>query len=333
MWSNFNITSAWPLNRRISIAPMMDCTHRHFRMLARCLSQHTLLYTEMLTTAAILHGNRETLLGFDAREHPVGLQLGGSDPQALAQCARIAYEFGYDEVNLNVGCPSDRVQAGCFGACLMLEPKLVAECVAAIQQVVPIPVTVKTRLGVDEYDDDVFLRRFVDLVRNAGCKTFIIHARKAWLKGLSPRENREVPPLQYERVYALKRDYPQLEIIINGGIHTISEMQQHLSHVDGVMLGREPYAHPYVMATFDREFYESDLAIPSRSVVLKEYIHYVHFQLAKGVPLRFLVRHLVGLFHGVVGARGWRRFISERLNELANEELFLQQLSGIFEEL
>jgi len=314
------------VNRRISIAPMMDCTNRHFRMLARTLTQQTLLYTEMLTTGAVIHGDRPFLLGYDQAEHPLALQLGGNDPQALAQCAHIAQEWGYDEVNINVGCPSDRVQAGRFGACLMKEPVLVAQCVQTMQAAVDIPVTVKTRLGVDEHDQDDFLFRFIDTVANKGCKTFIMHARKAWLKGLSPRENREVPPLQYERVYRLKAKYPELEIIINGGIHSVLQMHEHLRYVDGVMLGREPYAHPYLMASFDQAFYEVTRPVISRLEVVKSYLPYAREQLKQGAPLRVLVRHLVGLFHGISGAKYWRRFISEKVGSYESGEAFLDAL-------
>ena len=299
------------LNRRFSIAPMMDCTDRHYRFFARLMTQHTFLYSEMVTANAVIHGDRDYLLGFNDVEHPVALQLGGSDPYTLAESAKIGEEYGYCEINLNVGCPSDRVQAGRFGACLMKEPELVAECVASMQQAVSIPITVKTRLGVDEYDSDELLHRFITKVAQAGCDTFIMHARKAWLQGLSPRENRDVPPLQYDRVYQLKKAFPHLELIINGGITSHEEVAVHLNHVDGVMMGREAYSNPYLLATVDQQFFgSSDIPITEIELVMR-YKEYVAEQLAQGVPLRTLTRYLVGLFKGYPGARRWRRYLSE----------------------
>ena len=302
------------LSRRFCIAPMMDCTDRHFRFFARLMTQHALLYTEMVTAEAIIHGDRDYLLGCDAFEQPVALQLGGSNPHALAESAKIGEQYGYQEINLNVGCPSDRVQAGRFGACLMKEPQLVAECVMAMQRAVCIPVTLKTRLGVDAHDSDELLHDFVRLVFAAGCTTFIVHARKAWLQGLSPRENRHIPPLQYERVYHLKKAFPQLEIIINGGITEYEDVALHLNHVDGVMLGREVYANPYFLAGVDQRFFDAAPTITDELTVIARYQEYVNQQLALGVPSRVLIRYLVGLFKGQPGARQWRRYVSEHSN-------------------
>ena len=302
-------------NKIISIAPMMDCTDRHYRYLMRLITRHTTLYTEMITTGAILHGDRERFLAYDQLEHPVVLQLGGCDPNDLAQCCRYAEQAGYDEVNLNVGCPSDRVQKGRIGACLMNEPELVAECIGAMQEAVSIPATIKTRLGVDHNDSYEALCRFVELSANAGCETFIIHARKAWLKGLNPKQNREVPPLHYDRVYQLKQDFPHLNIQLNGGVHTLAEVAEHLQHTDGVMLGRAPYAHPYLMSEVDRLFYADDHPVLSQLEVVEQYLPYIEAQLKAGVRLRAMARHLVGLFQGMPGARAWRRYLSENAGE------------------
>ncbi|PHQ80996.1 MAG: tRNA dihydrouridine(20/20a) synthase DusA [Coxiella sp. (in: Bacteria)] len=299
------------LNRKLSIAPMMDCTDRHYRYFSRLMTQHTVLYSEMVTAAAIINGDRDYLLGFSAEEQPLALQLGGSDPAALVEAAKIGEQYGYAEINLNVGCPSDRVQAGRFGACLMKEPDLVAECVVAMQDAVRVPVTVKTRLGVDDQDSYELLCRFIETVTASGCTTFILHARKAWLKGLSPRENRDVPPLDYERVYQVKRDYPELEIIINGGVKNHEQIEQHLQHVDGVMIGREAYSNPYFLAEFDQRYYGVTESPIDQFQLVKRYAHYVMQQQAIGVPLRPLVRYLVGLFKGHPGARQWRRYLSE----------------------
>jgi tRNA-dihydrouridine synthase A len=299
------------IDRTFSIAPMMDCTDRHYRYFARLMSRHMLLYSEMVTTGAVIHGDRDYLLGFSSEEQPVALQLGGSDPKALAEAAKIGEQYGYVEVNLNVGCPSDRVQAGRFGACLMKEPDLVAECVMAMQNVVSIPVTVKTRLGVDDQDSYELLCRFIDIVAASGCKTFILHARKAWLKGLSPRENRNVPPLNYDAVYQLKRDYPHLEILLNGGVKAHADIETHLQHTDGVMIGREAYSNPYLLAQVDQRYFKSSSPPISERELLNQYSQYVSQQLAQGVPLRNLIRFLVGLFKGQAGARQWRRYLSE----------------------
>ena len=257
------------ISRKLSIAPMLDWTDRFERYFLRLITRHTLLYTEMITTGALLHGDRERFLRFDPAEHPVALQLGGSDPQALAACARLAEERGYDEVNLNLGCPSDRVQSGRFGACLMAEPELVGECMAAMMAAVKIPITIKSRIGIDHQDSYEELTAFVAKVAEAGCHTFIVHARKTWLQGLSPKENREIPPLHYERVHQLKQDFPQLEITINGGIKTLDEAEEQLRHVDGVMIGREAYHNPWILAEADQRLYGDDHPIPTRHEVLE----------------------------------------------------------------
>lgn len=300
---------------RLSVAPMMDWTDRHCRTFHRLLSKNTLLYTEMVTTGAVLHGDRERLLGYDAAEHPVALQLGGSDPAELAACARIAEEWGYDEVNLNVGCPSDRVQSGRFGACLMAEPDLVARLVGAMREAVSIPVTVKHRIAIDEMEEWPTLDRFVRTVAAAGCTHFIVHARKAWLKGLSPKENRDVPPLRYELVHRLKRENPHLAIAINGGIRTLDEAEEHLATLDSVMIGRAAYETPYLLADADRRLFggasSSDSIGPDRHAVVEAMIPYVEDRMAKGTPLSAITRHMLGLFQGLPGARAWRRHISE----------------------
>lgn len=297
--------------RILSIAPMLEWTDRHCRYFLRLISRRAFLYTEMITTGAVLRGDRNRLLEFDPAEHPVALQLGGSDPAALGECARIVEDFGYDEVNLNVGCPSDRVQSGRFGACLMAEPELVAECVRAMGDRVSIPVTVKTRIGVDDRDSYEELAHFVRTVAEAGCRTFIIHARKAWLKGLSPRENREIPPLRYDIARQLKIDFPALEIVLNGGIQTLEESLEHLRQFDGVMLGRSAYHNPYLLAEADRLLYGDDHPIPSRREVLEAYLPYVARELARGVRMQGISRHILGLFHGAPGGKRWRRHLSE----------------------
>ncbi len=295
---------------RFSVAPMLDWTDRHCRYFLRQMSSHALLYTEMVTTGAILQG-RGDYLAYHEAEHPLALQLGGSVPEELARCAVIAQNRGYDEINLTVGCPSDRVQNGRFGACLMAHPTLVAECVKAMQAEVKIPVTVKTRIGIDELDSYEFLRQFLDTVSAAGCDTFILHARKAWLSGLSPKENREIPPLDYERVYQVKRDYPHLTISINGGISTPEAITTHLAHVDGVMVGREAYQNPYLMASVDALVFADPHPVPSRHDVVRLMIPYIEQELAKGNHLSHITRHMLGLFQGLSGARRWRRYLSE----------------------
>lgn len=282
---------------------MIDWTDKHFRYFIRLLSPRAFLYTEMITAHAILHGDRDYLLSFNPEEHPVALQLGGSDPALLAECARIGEAYGYDEINLNVGCPSERVQSGSFGACLMREPELVAECVSAMIEAVNIPVTVKSRIGVDDQNEYEILPAFVEKVSQAGCKTFIVHARKAWLKGLSPKQNRDIPPLNYEIVYQLKKDWPDLEIIINGGIRTWEDIHQHWEKVDGVMLGRVACDNPFLFANLD----ESSM---TREEAVQRYIPYMERELAKGVRLPVLFRPIMGLFNGCPDARSWRRYLT-----------------------
>jgi len=298
------------LDRRVSIAPMMDRTDRHDRFFLRLISPSVLLYTEMITTGAILHGDRDRFLRFDAAEHPVALQLGGAGSADLARCAEIAAEYGYDEVNLNVGCPSDRVQNARFGACLMKEPDVVAAGVAAMRRAVDLPVTVKTRIGVDDRDSWDDFVRFIDTVAGGGCDTFIIHARKAWLQGLSPKENREIPPLSYETVYRLKQRYPEFSITINGGITSIDETVEHLEHVDGVMIGRAAYESPWLLAEIEQAVFGGN-APANREVVLDRYIDYIDREMAAGTPFYAMARHVLGLYQGVRGARAWRRHISE----------------------
>lgn len=298
------------LSRKLSVAPMMDWTDRHERAFLRTISRHTLLYTEMVTTGAILHGDRDRFLAFDAMEHPVGLQLGGSEPADLAFAAREGEARGYDEINLNLGCPSDRVQRGRFGACLMTEPALVADCVAAMIDAVDIPVTVKTRIGVDELDSYDALAGFVAQIAAAGCTCFTIHARKAWLNGLSPKENREVPPLRYDVVYDLKRDFPDLEIVLNGGVQDLDEAAAHLARVDGVMIGRAAYENPWLLAEIERDVL-GGAAPDNRLAALDPYLGYMERELAADVPLYAMARHALGLFQGQRGARAWRRHISE----------------------
>lgn len=303
--------------QRLSIAPMMSYTDKHFRYFMRCLSKHMLLYTEMITTGAILHGDKKRFLDFNIEEHPVALQLGGSDPKALAESATIAEDWGYDEVNLNVGCPSDRVQTGRFGACLMAEPKLVTNCVEAMIEATNIPITVKSRTGIDELDDYSHLQQFIETIAAAGCKTFIIHARKAWLNGLSPKENRTIPPLHYDRVYQIKQDYPNLNIIINGGFTEWDTALQQLYKVDGIMIGRAAYQDPYMLASADKDVFKSDKPVKTRRQIVEAFMPYIETQLAQGIALKNLTRHLLGLFHGQPGAKQFRRIISEQAH-LAN---------------
>ena len=295
---------------RLSVAPMMERTDRFYRYFLRLITRHTLLYTEMITSAAVLNGDRDQLLAFDAAEHPVALQLGGSEPGEMAACARIAEEHGFDEVNMNVGCPSKRVRAGRFGACLMAEPQRVADCVAAMASTVGIPVTVKTRIGIDEQDSYEALAAFVSLVAGHGCNTFIVHARKAWLTGLSPKQNRDVPPLRYDIVHQLKQDFPSLTIILNGGVTTLDQTRQHLSRLDGVMIGRAAYRDPYMLAQADRQIFDTKSAAPSRREIIEAYLPYAARELQRGTRLAHLTRHLTGLYLGQPGARAWRRAVS-----------------------
>lgn len=297
-------------SHRFCVAPMMDCTDRHERYFLRLISKHLRLYTEMITTGALLFGDQERFLGFDAFEHPIGAQLGGCDPGALATCARMAEQRGYEEVNLNVGCPSPRVQAGRFGVCLMTEPQLVGACVERMQAAVDIPVTVKTRIGVDDHDSYDELASFVETVASAGCKTFIVHARKAWLKGLSPKENREVPPLRYDVVRALKADFPRYHIILNGGITDLAQATEHLHVFDGVMLGREAYRNPYMLGPVDQMIFGETTPVCERHELVSRYLPYVRAQLDQGVYLSHMTRHLLGLYQGVPGAKAWRRCLS-----------------------
>lgn len=299
------------LDRRVSVAPMMDRTDRHDRYFLRLISPSALLYTEMITTGAILHGDRDRFLKFNTSEHPVALQLGGADPDELARCAEIVAEYGYDEVNLNVGCPSDRVQNARFGACLMKEPDVVAAGVAAMRRAVDLPITVKTRIGVDDRDSWEEFVAFVDTVAAGGCDTFIIHARKAWLHGLSPKENREIPPLSYDTVYRLKQRYPDLSVSINGGITTTPETLAHLDHVDGVMIGRAAYENPWLLAEIEASVFGGPPPA-NREAVLDRYIAYIDREMANGVPFYAMARHVLGLYQGIRGARAWRRHISEK---------------------
>jgi tRNA-dihydrouridine synthase A len=299
------------VDRRLSVAPMMDRTDRHDRMFLRLISRRTLLYTEMVTTGAILRGDRDRCLAFDAREHPLALQVGGAEPAALAECARIAEDYGYDEINLNVGCPSERVRTGRFGACLMAEPDLVGACVAAMRAASAIPVTVKCRIGIDERDAYEDLRDFVATVAAAGCPTFVVHARKAVLGGLSPKENREVPPLRYDVVYRLKQEFPEIEVVLNGGVTSLDTAADHLDRVDGVMIGRAAYENPYLLAEADRRLFGERAPPPSRRDIVERLLPYVEARLADGVPLAAITRHILGLFNGQPGARAWRRHLSE----------------------
>ena len=291
---------------------MMDWTDRHCRVFHRLLSRRALLYTEMVTTGALLHGNAARHLDFDPSEHPVALQLGGSDPVALAAAAKMGEDRGYDEINLNVGCPSDRVQNGAFGACLMATPDVVAEGVAAMCSAVRIPVTVKHRIGIDDLESYEELHHFISTVAAAGCETFIVHARKAILKGLSPKQNREIPPLRYDVVQRLKEDFPELTVVLNGGVKTLNDTQTHLSWADGVMIGRGAYQHPYLLAGVDSQIFGEDRLPPTRREVLDAYLPYAEEMLSQGVYLSHLTRHILGLFSGQPGARHWKRTLSER---------------------
>ncbi len=298
---------------RLCVAPMMDWTDRHERYFLRLLTRRARLYTEMVTTGAVIHGDRDRLLAFDPHEHPVALQLGGSDPQALARCAEIGARRGYDEINLNVGCPSDRVRSGRFGACLMAEPDHVARCIAAMRDRVALPVTVKTRIGIDDMPDWQGLEQFVSRVADVGgSNVFIVHARKAWLEGLSPRENRDVPPLRYDIVYRLKQHFPQLTVVLNGGVSDLAQAGEHLRHVDGVMLGRAAYQNPWLLATADAELFGDTVQPRSRHDIVRAWLPYVAYELSRGTRLASMTRHVLGLFQGVPGARRFRRHLSER---------------------
>ena len=317
------------INRKLSVAPMMDHTDRHCRYFLRLITRHTLLYTEMITSTAILHGDRDRLLGYSQREHPLALQLGGSEPAELGQCAAIGEKYGYDEINLNVGCPSDRVQTGDFGACLMARPELVADCIASMQQSTTVPVTVKTRLGIDDRDSYDELKTFINKVSNAGCRTFILHARKAWLHGLSPRENREIPPLKYTTVYRLKTDFPDLEIIINGGFTRFDQILEQFKHVDGVMIGRVACNNPYLLAEADKKIFADENTTASRQQVLSEFMDYLEVQLDQGISLNHMTRHVLGLYYGQPGAGAFRRYISENAHKPGAGTEVLQQAARI----
>ena len=298
-------------SHRLCVAPMMDWTDRHDRFFLRQISRHARLYTEMLTTGAVIHGDRKRLLGFSTAEHPVALQLGGADPEAMARAAEIGAAWGYDEININVGCPSDRVQSGRFGACLMAEPATVAACVAAMRRAVDVPVTVKSRIGIDDDEGYEPLRRFVETVAEAGCAVFVVHARKAILKGLSPKANREVPPLHYQHVHRLKQEHPGLTVVINGGIGDLDAAAGHLERVDGVMLGRAAYQDPFCLAEADRRLFDPLAAVPTRESVVEAMLPYIEAAVADGTPLAAITRHMLGLFNGVRGARAWRRHLAE----------------------
>jgi tRNA-dihydrouridine synthase A len=303
------------LNRRIAVAPMMEWTDRHDRYFLRLISKCTLLYTEMVTTGAILRGDKKRFLMFNPAEQPLAVQLGGSNPHDLAECAKICQDFGYAEINLNVGCPSDRVQSGKIGACLMAEPELVAECISAMQQQVTIPVTVKHRIGIDDLDSYQNLSDFVKTVASSGCQTFIVHARKAILSGLSPKQNREIPPLLYPYVYQLKQDFPNLEILLNGGVKTLDEAESHLKYIDGVMIGREAYHNPYILSTVDNRFYDQDSQPKSRLSIATELLPYIQNELEQGTRLQHISRHILGLFHGQPNGKQWRRYLSENAHK------------------
>jgi tRNA-dihydrouridine synthase A len=296
---------------KLSVAPMMDWTDRHCRYFHRLLTRHTRLYTEMVTTGALLHGDVPRHLAFNSEEHPLALQLGGSEPAELARCAKLAEQWGYDEINLNCGCPSERVQRGSFGACLMAEPSLVADCVKAMRDASALPVTVKHRIGIDKVERYEFVRDFVGAVAAAGCEVFIVHARNAWLKGLSPKENRELPPLRYELVHRLKREFPALTIVLNGGIRTNAQIAEQLEHVDGVMLGREPYHHPWLMADWDARFFGEAPVERDRDLVETQMVGYMQRIAAAGEPWSHASRHLIGLRNGLAGARRWRQVWSD----------------------
>lgn len=300
----------------ISVAPMMDWTDRHCRYFHRLIAPSVQLYTEMVTTGAIIFGkDRDRFLGFNEEEQPVVLQLGGSDPKDLATCAKIGADYGYNEINLNCGCPSERVQSGAFGACLMREPELVADCIKAMQDVVDIPVTVKCRIGIDDSEDYVFLEEFVSKIADVGCKSFIIHARKAWLKGLSPKENREVPPLQYDIVERLKSDFPDLFLPVNGGIKTMEDVKQKLTKFDGVMIGREAYQNPWFLSQLEEEIYGTQ-NLPSAEEVVMQMIPYIKGQQERfGTPIKSITRHMTGLFQGIPGARVWRQILSTEVHQ------------------
>ncbi len=309
---------------KVSVAPMMDWTDKHCRYFFRLLSTCTQLYTEMIISKAILRGDKNRLLDYNSSEHPLVLQLGGSDPKEMAQCAHIAKQWGYDEVNINVGCPSDRVLSGSFGACLMKEPDLVASCVESMIDASDIPVSVKSRIGIDDMESYNRLSDFVARIHKKGCQHFIIHARKAWLQGLSPKENRTIPPLKYPWVYQLKRDFPQLKITLNGGVTECNEVIKHLDHVDGVMLGRAIYHQPYLLADIDSKVFGKKGIFRTREQALVDYMTYIKNQLKQGVPIRAMTRHILGLYHGQNNAKFFRRLLSGKTVELSHLDEWLE---------
>ncbi|WP_371379729.1 tRNA dihydrouridine(20/20a) synthase DusA [Thalassotalea aquiviva] len=313
---------------------MLDWTDRHCRYFLRLLSKNTVMYTEMVTTGAILFGKGD-YLGYNQEEHPLVLQLGGSDPKALTECAIQAEQFGYDAININVGCPSDRVQNGRFGACLMAEPELVAECVQSMQNAVKVPITVKSRIGIDDQDSYEFLHKFIDVVGQGGCQHFIVHARKAWLSGLSPKQNREIPPLDYSRVYQIKQDFSHLDISINGGITTLEQSLEHLQHIDGVMIGREVYQNPYMLAEADQRIWHEQKTVITREQVIEHMSEYIDRHVANGGKVWHVVRHMLGLCNGLPGARRYRRYLSENAGRAGANSNVLKEafaLTGQLEE-
>jgi tRNA-dihydrouridine synthase A len=324
-----NIPGKKDLDRTLSVAPMMDWTDRHCRYFHRLLAPSALLYTEMVTTGAIIHGDADRFLAYNPEELPLALQLGGSEPEDLAACARLAEERGFSEINLNVGCPSDRVQRGRFGACLMLEPELVRDCMSAMRDAVDIPVTIKTRLGVDDHDSYQYMADFVGRVAESGCTVFIMHARKALLAGLSPKQNRDVPPLRYDWVYRLKQESPGLQIVINGGIDSLDAVKNHLEHVDGVMLGRAAYHTPWLLAECQQQLFDGQ-AVASREDIIEPMNSYIVKQLSQGVAVKHVSRHLLGLFQGLPGAKAWRRYLSENAyRDDGNTDLLNQALAAM----
>ena len=327
---NTAVKPAAAQGKLFAVAPMMDWTDRNCRYFHRQLTRHALLYSEMVTAQAVIHGDRSKLLYFDEREQPVALQLGGADPDLLAEASRIGEGRGYVEINLNVGCPSDRVQGGHFGACLMAEPNLVAQCIAAMSEAVRIPVTVKCRIGIDDQDDDTDLQRFVETVAATGCKTFIVHARKAWLHGLSPKENREIPPLNYDRVHRLKASRPDLKIILNGGLINLERDQSHLENLDGIMIGREAYHNPWILADVDPLFTGRNAPVSSRRHVIEMMQDFIAFRLRNGVALHKITRHMLGLFHAQPGGRLWRQILSTDANMPgANMDVVFRALDAV----
>ncbi|WP_200897613.1 tRNA dihydrouridine(20/20a) synthase DusA [Arsukibacterium ikkense] len=317
------------IDHKFSVAPMLDWTDRHCRYFHRLMTRHAVLYTEMVTTGALIHGKGD-YLAFNQQEHPLVLQLGGSNPADMARCAQLAEQRGYDAVNINVGCPSDRVQNGMFGACLMAQPALVADCVQAMLNVVSIPVTVKSRIGIDELDSYPFLTDFIGTIADAGCQQFIVHARKAWLKGLSPKENREIPELDYPRVHQLKRDFPQLDISINGGIKTLDDVRYQLQLVDGVMVGREAYTNPYLLSQVDHLIYGDEQPVLTQHELVRAMLPYIEQQMQQGARFWHIARHMLGLFQGLPGARLWRRHLSENGHlAAAGPEVLVQALAAV----